>query len=52
MLPGSSESYLAAGLDCCAAAAGEGRRTRRYILALWACLAALVACLLVEVEPL
>lgn len=37
---------------CCAAVAGEGRRTRRWILPLWACVAALVACLPVPlVEP-
>lgn len=52
MLPGSSGSYLAAGMVCWAADAGEGRRTRIWTLALWAWVAALVACLPVPlVEP-
>lgn len=45
--PGSSGSYLAAGPLCCAAVAEAGRRALIRTLALWACLAALVACLTV-----
>lgn len=53
MLSGSSGSYLAAGPLCCAAVAGGGWRGRRWTLPLWACVAALVACLPVPplVEP-
>lgn len=52
VLSGSSGSYLAAGPLCCAAVPGDGRRGRRWTLPLWACVAALVACLLVLlVEP-
>lgn len=50
-LPGSSGSYLAAGPVCWAAVPWVGRRGR-WILPLWACVAALVACLpVLPVEP-
>lgn len=50
-LPGSSGSYLAAGPVCWAAVPWVGRRGR-WTLALWACVAALVACLpVLPVEP-
>lgn len=39
----SPKVKLAAGPVCCAAVAGEGRRVLMKTLALWACVAALVA---------